>query len=154
MKDTSEESTDEEEVNRNFENEAELIVKTDSLPKKSAERYMLVYDTYQKWKQENKKALSPCDESNLIVYFKSLSAKLSPSTLWSVFSMLKSTLCARDNIDITKFQKLKGLIKNNSKGHKPKKSAVLTWDEVMEFLNNAPDYDHLIHKVCIYKHFH
>ena len=151
---SSDESTDEEEINRNFETEAQLIVETDNLPKKSADRYMLVYDTYQRWKQENINALSQSEESNLIVYFKSLSARLSPSTFWSVCSMLKSTLRARDNIDINKFHKLKGLIKNNAKGHKPKKSAVLTWNEVMKFLNNAPDYDHLVHKVCIYKNFY
>ena len=144
---SSDESTDEEEINKNFETEAKLIIETDTLPKKSADRYMLVYDNYQRWKQENRNALSQSEESNLIVYFKSLSARLSPSTLWSVCSMLKSTLRARDNIDINKFHKLKGLIKNNAKGHNPKKSAVLTWNEVMKFLNNASDYDYLAHKV-------
>ena len=108
---------------------------------------MLVYDNYQRWKQEKRNALSQSEESNLIVYFKSLSARLSPSTLWSVCSMLKSTFRARDNIDINKFHKLKGLIKNNARGHNPKKSAVFTWNEIMKFLNNASDYDYLAHKV-------
>ncbi|XP_074112410.1 uncharacterized protein LOC141536069 isoform X2 [Cotesia typhae] len=72
-----------------------------------------------------------------------------PSTLWSIHSMLKSTLNAIDNIDISKFYKLKDLVKNNAKGHKPKKSAVLTWDEVMAFINNAPDYTHLANKVVL-----
>ena len=49
---SSDESTDEEEINRNFETEAQLIVETDNLPKKSADRYMLIYHTYQRWKQE------------------------------------------------------------------------------------------------------
>ena len=48
------ESTDEEEIHKNFETEAQLIVETDILPKKSADRYMLVYDNYQRWKQENR----------------------------------------------------------------------------------------------------
>ena len=51
---SSDESTDEEEINRNFETEAQLIVETDTLPKKSVDRYMLVYDNYQRWKQENR----------------------------------------------------------------------------------------------------
>ena len=55
MKDiSSDESTDEEEINKNFETEAQLIVETDTLPKKSADRYMLVYDNYQRWKQGNR----------------------------------------------------------------------------------------------------
>ena len=41
---SSDESTDEEEINKNFETEAQFIVETGTLPKKSADRYMLVYD--------------------------------------------------------------------------------------------------------------
>ena len=48
---SSDESTDEEEINKNFETEAELIVETDTLPKRSVHRYILVYDNYQRWKQ-------------------------------------------------------------------------------------------------------
>ena len=48
---SSDESTDEEEINKNFETEAQLILETDTLPKKSVDRYMLVYDNYQRWKQ-------------------------------------------------------------------------------------------------------
>ena len=36
------------------ETEAQLIVETDTLPKKSTDRYVLVYDNYQRWKQENR----------------------------------------------------------------------------------------------------
>ncbi|XP_011304315.1 uncharacterized protein [Fopius arisanus] len=146
---SSNESTDEEEVDRNFEAEARLIVETDTLPKKSAERYMLVYEAYNKWKVENKSALSQSEESNLIVYFKGLSQRLSPNTLWSIHSMLKTTLNTKNNIDINKFYKLKSLIKTNSKGHKPKKSLVLTWNEVIEFLTNAPDHVYLASKVIL-----
>ena len=48
---SSDESTDEEEINKNFKTEAQLILETDTLPKKSVDRYMLVYDNYQRWKQ-------------------------------------------------------------------------------------------------------
>ena len=51
---SSNESTDEEEMNKNFETEAQLIVEIDTLPKKSVDRCMLVYDNYQRWKQANK----------------------------------------------------------------------------------------------------
>ena len=59
MKDiSSDESTDEVEINKNFETEAQLMIETDTLPKNSADKYMLVYDNYQRWKQENRNALS------------------------------------------------------------------------------------------------
>ena len=50
------ESTDEEEINKNFKTEAQLIVETkvSTLPKKSVDRCMLVYDNYQRWKQGNR----------------------------------------------------------------------------------------------------
>ena len=51
---SSDESTDEEEINKNFETEAQLIVETSTLPKKSVDRNMLVYDNYQRWKQGNR----------------------------------------------------------------------------------------------------
>ena len=51
---SSDESTDKEEINKNFETEAQLIVKTDTLPKKYVDRCMLVYDHYQRWKQGNR----------------------------------------------------------------------------------------------------
>jgi len=38
-------STDEEEILRNFDGEAELIIRADTLPKKSADRYNLVHAT-------------------------------------------------------------------------------------------------------------
>jgi hypothetical protein len=45
---SSDESVDEEDVIRNFDAEAQLIINTDTLPKKSVDRYNLVYDTYKK----------------------------------------------------------------------------------------------------------
>lgn len=68
--------------------------------------------------------------------------------------MLKLTLNARNNIDISKFYNLKTLVKNDAKDHEPKKFTVSTWDEVMKFINNAPDYAYLAVKVCIYKYFY
>ncbi|CAB0027790.1 unnamed protein product, partial [Trichogramma brassicae] len=42
--------------------------------------------------------------------------KVKPSTLWSMWSMLKKMLNTKENIDIGKFLNLKSMIKNNSKG--------------------------------------
>lgn len=150
---SSDDSLDEEDVVRNFDAEAQLIVNTDTLPKKSVDRYNLVYDSYKKWKLEHKTLLSNSEESNLIVYFKDLTKKLKPSTIWSVWSILKTTLNLRDNVNMNNFLNLKALIKNNSKGYKPKKSLVLKWDEIIRFINNAPDYVHLASKVSIYIYF-
>ena len=39
----------------NFDDEADNIIESETLPKKSSERYVQVYDAYQNWKSENKK---------------------------------------------------------------------------------------------------
>ena len=155
-----EDSDDEQEINQNFEEEARLIVQTVTLPEKSADRYLLVYNTYKKWESDHKKALSNSAESNLIVYFNKLKVKLKPPTLWSVWSMLGKTLYTKDGINIKNFLDLKALIKNNCKGYRPRKAFALRWDQVSKFMNDASDYTFLAAKVmyklaCFpYIHFH
>lgn len=146
---SSDDSSNEEEILRNFDVEASVIIRKDTLPKKSADKYLLNYEAYKKWQEENKSSLSNSEENNLIVYFKELSKKLQPSTIWSMWSMLKKTLNTNENIDIGKFQNLKSLVKNNSKGFRPKKSLVLKLTEITKFINDAPDATHLDQKVSI-----
>ena len=69
---SSNESMEEEEVLRDFDAQAELIIQKEMLPKKSADRYTLVYEIYKKCQMEHKSSLSSSEESNLIVYFKYL----------------------------------------------------------------------------------
>lgn len=136
---SSEGSAGEEEVLKNFDQEAGLIVQNETLPKKSSDRYLLVYNTYKKWREENTNLLSDLEENNLIVYFEALKAKLKPPTLWSIWSMLRKTLNAKDGINISNFLNLKSIIKNNAKGYKPKKAFVLRWNQIIKFMNEAPD---------------
>lgn len=136
---------DEDEILRDFDAEAHLIIGKDTLPKKSACRYQLVYDTFMDWKKKNK--ADPLSESVLIVYFKELQQKLSPSTLWSIWSMLKKTLNTNDKTDINKYLNLKGFLKVNSKGYVPKKSLILKWIDIRQFVENAPDDIYLASKV-------
>lgn len=146
---SSDSSADEEDVLKNFDEEAKLIVQSETLPKKSSERYLLVYHAYKKWQEEHKNLLSNSDENNLIVYFNSLKARLKPPTLWSIWSMLRKTLNTNDNVDISNFLNLKSLIKNNAKGYKPKKSCVLKWDQIMKFMTEAQDQNYLATKVIV-----
>ncbi|KAL7298874.1 hypothetical protein TKK_0007982 [Trichogramma kaykai] len=145
----SEEGTNE--IIENFDREASLIIKEGNYPKKSIDRYFLVYDNYKTWREEHRDSLSNNEENNLIVYFKYLkeTRKLSPSTIWSIWSMLRSTLRTNEDIDIRQFQRLKSLVKNNSKGYKPKKSSVFQWNEIMKFINEAPDEHYLAAKVAL-----
>ncbi|XP_044578608.1 uncharacterized protein LOC123261158 [Cotesia glomerata] len=149
MDSSSEGSTDEEEVLRLFDKEAKVIVQSETLPKKSADRYMQNYNAYKNWKEKNKNSLSTSEENNLIVYFKDLKKRLSPLTLWSVWSMLKKTLNTNDDIQINNFLNLKSMIKRNAKGHRPKKSFILTWEQIKKFIDEAPDSEYLAVKVVL-----
>ena len=81
---SSDDSGDEEEIINNFDLEAQAIIQTETLPKKSLDRYLLVYNAYKQWLEENKNSLSDEQENNLIVYFNQLKDKLKPPTLWSI----------------------------------------------------------------------
>ena len=149
MSDLSDESEDESEKIKNFDAQAQLIIQSETLPQKSGNRYLLAYNVYKKWKQDNQTNLSSCEENNLVVYFKGLQQKLKPSTIWSLYSMLKSTLNTRDNIDISKFARLRSLLKKFSVGYKPTQSKTFTWSEIEKFLNEAPDQLYLARKVSL-----
>ena len=68
---------DEDEVESNFDQEASLIVQSSTLPKKSIEQYLCVYNKYKTWRNENKNSLSDSEANQLIVYFNELKVKLS-----------------------------------------------------------------------------
>lgn len=140
-------SMDEDEKIRNFDNEAQLIVQVSSLPAKSADCYILVYNTYKKWLTEHQNSLSSSHENNLLVYFKQLQEKLKPPTLWSIWSMLRKTLYAKDNLDIKPFQNLRYFIKNNAKNYRPRKAFTFRWENVNKFMTEASDFTFLAAKV-------
>lgn len=61
------------------------------------------------------------------------------STLWANYSMLKSTLAVKEDVNISKFSKLIAYLKRQNSGYKPKKSAVSSREEVSKFINEAPN---------------
>lgn len=117
----------------------------DSLPETSKEKYNGAYLTFTNWTKS--KDITIVTENILLAYFVELSKKLKPSSLWSIYSMLKSTLKFHDNIDIGKHLKLSAFLKRTSKGYKGKKSKVLSSDNVVKFLSEAPDDTYLVLKV-------
>lgn len=115
------------------------------LPDKSKKKYNMQYDLFIKWcSTKNVKRYS---ESVLLTYLSELSQKYKSSTLWSIHSMLKATLSVRDNVDIGSYTKVIAFLKKQSVGHVPKKSKVITAQEINNFLRNAPDETYLLLKV-------
>lgn len=117
----------------------------DILPVKSKARYEKSYDAFKNCCREKK--VKNVSEEVLLAYFAEKSQKLASSTLWSLYSMLKSMLAIKDNVNINNFFKLITFIKKKSIGHKPKKSKILSREQIETFLNNAPDSEYLMLKV-------
>ncbi|KYQ46898.1 hypothetical protein ALC60_14097 [Trachymyrmex zeteki] len=117
------------------------------LPNKSREKYTNTYDNFMKWRSEKKiKSLS---ENVILAYLTELSHTHKPSSLWATYSMLKSTLNAKNNINIHNYPKLVPFLKKQSQGFKSKKSKTLTAEEIKKFLHEAPDNKYLDLKVNI-----
>ena len=53
--------------------------------------------------------------------------------------MLKKTLLMNENVNIHTFSKLGEYLKQGSKGYEPKKSKIVTKEEVMKCLHEAPN---------------
>uniref|UniRef100_V5GRG2 Uncharacterized protein n=1 Tax=Anoplophora glabripennis TaxID=217634 RepID=V5GRG2_ANOGL len=133
----------------NVEIPSEILEKANAatagiIPEKSKSIYNKELKEFQDWKIKGVKGVN---EDVLLAYFFNLSKKLAPSTLWTKYSMLKSTLRVYKNIEISKFGRLVAFLKSKHKHFQPKKSKVLEKEQIEQFLREALDKDHLMNKV-------
>ncbi|XP_051174802.1 uncharacterized protein LOC127290344 [Leptopilina boulardi] len=119
----------------------------DILPEKSKKNYEFVYANFVEWKDSNN--VKKTSETVLMSYFKMLSQKYKPPTLWSHYSMLKSMIHVKEKISLEKYLELSAFLKKMSRGYIPKKSKVFSAEEVQKFLETAPDDHHLDTKVIM-----
>jgi hypothetical protein len=116
------------------------------LPKKSRERYDIVYKKFMEWRLKNN--IKSFSENVLLAYFEELSSGMKPSSLWAIYSMLRTTInIKQNNTNIATYHKLISLLKRKSDGFKSKKSKTLTSKEINNFLEQAPDDKYLFMKV-------
>lgn len=115
------------------------------LPKKSRQRYEKYYELFNNWKK-NKKAKN-LTENVLLAYLSERSKIVNAGTLWSEFSMLKSTFKVKENINFDNFHKVRAFLKQNSVNYLPKKSKILTQEQCIEFFKEADDSEYLMIKV-------
>lgn len=118
-----------------------------SLPAVSRARYEAAYDHFTKWK--TRKKVESLSENVLLAYFTDMSEKCLPSSIWSKYSMLRSTMKIEDKIDIGQYSELLAFIKTNSKNFQGKKAKILTSHQIQEFLNRAPNETYLAVKVSM-----
>ena len=120
------------------------------VPKKSKDRYVQAYNAFVEWQVANN-VKNLFSESVLLAYFQEQSKKYCPSTLWSMYSMLRSIIHLRHKVNIKNYAQLLSFLSNSSKGYKPVKAKIFTDDEIARFLDKAtPDSEWLLHKVRVY----
>lgn len=127
-----------------FDNLQNIIDEADEitlnlLPSKSKVKYV---------KKIDKKKMC---EQVMLVYMKQMldTEKIKPPTMWSRFSMLKSTLLAYENINMKPWEKVNSFMKKLAKGYCPKKAMTFTAEDITKFCANAPDNKHLADKVSL-----
>ena len=117
----------------------------DLLPEKSRKQYEIVYKRFKEWCERNK--VNHISENIMLAYFSEKEKVLKPSSLWSEYSMIKTTLAVKEDIDIKKYLKLISFLKRKSVGYRAKKSKTFTRAEILKFLEEAPDDKYLFMKV-------
>ncbi|KAL1489038.1 hypothetical protein ABEB36_013983 [Hypothenemus hampei] len=115
------------------------------LPQKSKLQYEKRHAEFIKWCELNK--VKKFSENVLLAYFSKQFSTYKSSSLWSIFSMLKCTLRTKNNVDIGSYYKLIAFLKQKGVGYQPKKSKILTKEEILKFLQEAPDEEFLMMKV-------
>ncbi|XP_037024953.1 uncharacterized protein LOC119066533 isoform X3 [Bradysia coprophila] len=100
-------------------------------------KYNQTYLQFRKWNDSN--GMRAISENVLLEYFEDVSTRSKPTTLFAVYSMLKSTFRSKENVDIGSYSRLLEFLKVKNVGYKPVKAKAFTDDEIERFVNEAPD---------------
>ncbi|KAB0804481.1 hypothetical protein PPYR_01451 [Photinus pyralis] len=117
------------------------------LPSKSRKIYEKRYDEFIKWCNSNR--INKYSENVLLTYFSKQAETYKAPSLWSLFSMLMATLLAKNDINIGTYSKLIAFLKRKRVGYQPKKSKILSFEQIIHFLSQAPDEQFLMIKVAL-----
>lgn len=115
------------------------------LPEKSKDKYEKAYEKFKAWCCGKKVAV--INEKVLLAYFSTELNEFKASSTWSIYSMLRSTLNVKENVQISEFHNLRALLKRKTDGYNAKKSKILKKEEVFRFIKEDHDNKFLTVKV-------
>ena len=84
-------------------------------PDKSKRLYVSAYNNFKPWRSTKKTTLFV--EDVFLAYFKDILQTISPPTLWTRFSMVKTTIRTFDQIDISTYHQLIAYITKKKDKH-------------------------------------
>ncbi|XP_044007548.1 uncharacterized protein LOC122852052 [Aphidius gifuensis] len=123
------------------------MIKIKLLPTISREKYDVEYKKFLSWK--NKQKNGKINENYLLIYSKELKVSFASSSLWSKYSMLRSTIQTYDGIDTSSYNLLKMFLKKSTTNLRVKKSKQFSAPDIEKFLLSAPDSEYLAMKVAM-----
>lgn len=115
------------------------------IPEKSKIRYQRDFEQFEKWCAD--KSVNSFSETVLLAFFGEKSKTVKSSTLWSLYSKIKSILAVNHAVDISKYYKLIAFLKKQNIGYRPKKSNTFLRSDIEKFVKEAPDDKFLLMKV-------
>jgi hypothetical protein len=89
------------------------------IPQKSRVAYETTYSRFEEWRSKQK--VNCINEKVMLAYFVEKSKIVKPSTLWSVYSMLRTMISINKNLDLSKYTNLIAFLKRQSEGYRAKK---------------------------------
>jgi hypothetical protein len=107
------------------------------IPQKSRVAYETTYSRFEEWWSKQK--VNCINEKVMLAYFLEKSKIVKPSTLWSVYSMLRTMISINKNLDLSKYTNLIAFLKRQSEGYRAKKSESFSKENIEKFLTTAND---------------
>lgn len=129
-----------------FNLSVELKNESHELLPHSKERYLQAFDRFVSWQKKQK--TTSFSVNVMLPYFQQLSEKLAPTTLWSVFSMIKTVIKEKHEVDIG-YPELISFLKHSAAGYSKKKTKLFKAVEILKFLHDASDSEYLDVKVTV-----
>jgi hypothetical protein len=118
------------------------------IPQKSRVAYETTYSRFEEWRSKRK--VNCINEKVMLAYFLEKSKIVKPSTLWSVYSMLRTMISINKNLDLSKHTNLIAFLKRQNEGYRAKKSKSFSKENIEKFLTTANDEDYLMQKVRVF----
>lgn len=116
-----------------------------ALSDRSNDRYVSAYEKFLSWQRSQK--TNSFDEDVLLKYFHEAANTFAPTTLFSMYSMLKNTIYSNHNLNISAYSRLLAFLREKQLGYRSKKTYFFSADEIKKFFLEAPDSKYLGIKV-------
>jgi hypothetical protein len=114
------------------------------IPQKSRVAYETTYSRFEEWRSKQK--VNCINEKVMLTYFLEKSKIVKPSTLCSVYSMLRTMISMNKNLDLSKYTNLIAFLKPQSEAYHAKKSKSFSKENIEKFLTTANDEVYLMQK--------